>query len=350
MKTRITYLYPRRKRVSFTIVARKHIKELRKRGLGIHEADIHAFIKDDVGELTLVHPVFYPLIDSPINYKTIIRYSKKMIGFDVCDTDRITPLASYVANLFDLIIVPSSFCKEVYKRSGVFTDIEVLPHGVDDVFLREPREPRDKDVKRIYELKGRKILFFLWHSGFRKGADVVADAFSRLVKEFDNVYLIVKLAGILDPFVQFLYNIPNVILFNKWLDDEDLVDLYDACDIVVVPSRGGGFELNALEGLARGKIVIVSQWGSFDDYCKECLRCGSKKTVDLFLGDTIAKTIHCGRGVEPDSQDLYQKLKYTLTMYDIVKKKYESLQRIVRTQYTWDKVGNRLYNIIIRYI
>lgn len=343
-------MYPRRKRVSFTIVAKKHIKELRKRGLEIHEADIHAFIKDDVGELSLVHPVFYPLIDSPINYKTIIRYSKKMIGFDVCDTDRITPLASYVANLFDLIIVPSSFCKEVYKRSGVFTDIEVLPHGVGDVFLRPPREPKDKDIRKITELRGRKILFFLFHSGFRKGADVVADAFSRLVKEFDNVYLIVKLAGILDPFIEFLYHIPNVILFNKWLDEESLVDLYDACDIVVVPSRGGGFELNALEGLARGKIVIVSQWGSFNDYCKECLRVSSKKTIDLFLGDVVAKTIHCGRGVEPDPQDLYQKLKYALTMYDVVKKKYETLQRIVRTQYTWDKVGDRLYNIIIRYI
>jgi len=790
MKPRITYMYPRRKRVSFTIVAKKHIKELRRRGLDIHEADIHAFNKDDIGVLTLVHPIFYPLIDSPRSYRTILRHSDKLIGFDVCDTDRISHLASYVANLFDCVIVPSTFCKEVYRRSGVFIDIEVLPHGVDDVFLREPREPRDKDVRRIYELKGRKILFFLWHSGFRKGADVVADAFSRLTKEFDNVYLIVKLAGILDPFVQFLYNIPNVILFNKWLDDEDLVDLYDACDIVVVPSRGGGFECvppdtmiitfngvkpisevkvgdfvlthkghfkkvvkvfkrkykgklveikpwgfanfslkltpehpvlaivrkgkarkaikdnlkwvearnlkkgdfivfpiiqnksekivfdlskfidgnensdnlviedewiyykatgsprfteisykdieeltnetkkivckavkaykgelkatservmkvieflkkinykpqhvkikrfvefdknlakvigyylaegsisakghavefsfgdepelvqdlvnavinafnyipsvksyregkltkviisskiivnfieklcgklahkkhipieaykldqetlswlvwtmilgdgcvnrnciryvtvntdlafglyillirlgykpnimwhkslkqwhirvhlpyevkkkspqnnplkprrsdyilhsnkkyldfekgymislikdiriidyegyvynlevkednsyianlitvhncNALEGLARGKIVIVSQWGSFNDYCRECLRVSSKKTVDLFLGDVVAKTIHCGRGVEPDSQDLYQKLKYALTMYDVVKKKYERLQRIVRSQYTWDKVGDRLYNIIIRYI
>jgi len=350
MKTRITYLYPKRKRVSFTIVAKKHIKELRKRGLDVHEADIHSFGSLDIGELTLVHPIFYPLIDSPRNYRMILRYADKTIGFDVCDTDRISHLASYVANLFDCVIVPSTFCKEVYRRSGVFIDIEVLPHGVDDVFLREPREPKDHDVKKIHELKGRKILFFLWHSGFRKGADVLADAFSRIVKEFNNVYLIVKLAGILDPFIEFLYHIPNVILFNKWLDEESLVDLYDVCDIVVVPSRGGGFELNALEGLARGKIVIVSQWGSFNDYCKECLRVSSKKTIDLFLGDVVAKTIHCGRGVEPDPQDLYQKLKYALTMYDVVKKKYETLQRIVRTQYTWDKVGDRLYNIIIRYI
>jgi len=347
---RITYLYPIRKRVSFTIIARKHVKLLRERGLDVYEADIHNFRDDEIGKLTLVHPIFYPLIDSPRNYKKIIRNSEKQVGFDVCDTDRITPLASYVANLFDLVIVPSSFCKLVYKRSGVFTNIEVLPHGVDDVFLRPPRMPKDEDVKKIMEKKGWKILFFLWHSGFRKGADIVAEAFTRLVKEFNNVYLIVKLAGILDPFIEYMYHIPNVILFNKWLDEESLVDLYDACDIVVVPSRGGGFELNALEGLARGKIVIVSQWGSFDDYCRECLRCGSRKTVDLFLGDKIAKTIHNGKGVDPDPNDLYQKLKYALTMYDVVKKRYERLQKYVRKNYSWERIGDRLYSILIRYI
>ena len=343
---KLTYMYPMRKRVSFTLIAKKHIAQLRKRGVEVVEADIHSFTPRQLSPLTLVHPVFYPLIDSPQSYRTIIRHADCLVGFDVCDTDKISPLAAYVANLFDLILVPTSWCKQVYQRSGVISRVDVLPHGVDEVFLREPREPKDPDVKKIHEMKGRKILFFLWHSGFRKGADVVAEAFARLVKEFNDVYLIVKIAQLWDPLLQYMFHLPNVVIFNKWLSDEDLVDLYDACDIVVCPSRGGGFELNALEGLARGKIVIVSQWGAFDDYAKECLRVASKSTIDLFLGDHIAKTIHCGKGVDPDPVDLYNKLKLVLGLYDSFKAKFERLSIIVKRAFTWDAIGERLFKML----
>jgi len=343
---RVTYLYPKRKRLSFTIVAERHIEQLRKRGVEVHEADIHAFTSKDLSDVTLVHPIFYPLIDSPFRYKLLIRYGNRLAGFDVCDTDRITPLAAYVANLFDLVIVPTSFCARVYKSSGVMTRVEVLPHGIDSEFLREPREPRDPDVRKVYELRGTKILFFLWHSGMRKGADVVAEAFARLVKEFRDVYLIVKIAGLWDPLLQFMYSIPNVKIFNKWLSTDDLVDLYDSVDIVVVPSRGGGFELNALEALARGKITVVSSWGAFDDYCKLCERVRSRKALDLFLGDRVAKTIHCGKGVDPDPNDLYVKLKYAIEHRDLLEVKYRRLAEDVRRNYSWDRVGERLYSLV----
>jgi len=343
---RVTYLYPRRKRLSFTLIAKKHVEQLRKRGYEVHEADIHMFSSADLSDVTLVHPMFYPLIDSPRRYKILIKYGKKLVGFDVCDTSKITPLAAYIANLFDTVIVPTRYCRDVYKASGVMTDIRVLPHGIDDVFLREPREPRDPDVRKIHDLRGTKILFFLWHSGFRKGADVVAEAFARLVKEFRDVYLIVKIAGIWDPLLQYMFNIPNVKIFNKWLSDDDLVDLYDSVDIVVCPSRGGGFELNALEALARGKVTIVSSWGAFNDYCRECLRVSSRGTIDLFLGDRIAKAIHDGKGVDPDPNDLYMKLRMALYTLDTYKKRFERLAQFVRKNYTWDKVGNHLSEII----
>jgi len=339
-------MYPIDQRVSFRLIAKKHVELLRNFGIEVIERNVRHFTHHHVGEVTIVHPMFYPLVSTPWKMKWLIKKAKYLIGFDVCDTDRISNLASFVANMFDLVSVPCKFCKNVYRFSGVITQIEVLPHGVDDVFFREHREPNDPDLKRIASYRGRKILFFLWHSGFRKGADIVADAFARIVKEFGNVYLIVKTSELIDPFTQFLMHIPNVIFFNKWLSEDDLVDLYDICDIVVVPSRGGGFELNALEGLARGKIVVVSQWGSFDDYCKECLRVTTKNLIDLFMGDCQAKMIHSGKGVNPDSFDLYQKLKYALQMYDVLLKRFKVLQRVVRENYNWKTIGKQLYDMV----
>ena len=248
--SRITYLYPIQQRVSFTLIAKKHIRLLRDLGLEIREADIHSFKPEDLSKVTLVHPILYPLVSNPKTYRTLLRYSDKLIGFDVADTDKMSPLACYVLSQFDLVLVPSEYIKKVYFNSGVVTRVEVLPHGIDDAYLRESREPKHPKLQEIAKLNGTKFLFFLWHSGYRKAADIVAEAFANLVKQEPNVYLIVKMARNPDPFTQFLLTIDNVIIINEWLNEDDLVDLYDVCDVVLVPSRGGGFELNALEALA----------------------------------------------------------------------------------------------------
>ena len=349
-RRKLSYLYPKEKKVSFTLIAKKHIEYLKKYCLEIHEADVNNFKKEDVGEVTLVHPMFYPLVDDPRRYRTLMRYADVLIGFDVCDTDKISPLSAYVSSLFDLVIVPSSFCREVYKKSGVLSNVIVLPHGVSSLWLRPKREPRDPDLIKLSKFKGKKILFFLWHSGFRKGADIVAEAFSRIVKEFKDVYLIVKMSGIIDPFVQYMYHIPNVIIFNKWFEEDDLIDLYDLCDIVVVPSRGGGFEQNALEGLVRKKIVVVSSWGSFNDYCRSCIKIINRKNVKLFVGDPRANIIHCGFGVDPDPVDLYRKLKHVLLNFDYWRKRFEDISESIRRVYTWNKICHRLYMILSKYV
>ena len=146
---KIAYLYPKAKRVSFTLVAKKHIEQLRKRGVEIHEADCNVFSDRDVYPTTIYHPIMYPLTSSPRKYRVLMRRADKLIGFEVCDTDHISPLGAYVCSQFDLVILPTRFCANVYKASGVMTKIDVLPHGISNTFLREPRVPKDKDVRKI---------------------------------------------------------------------------------------------------------------------------------------------------------------------------------------------------------
>jgi len=342
----ITYLYPIKQRISFTLIAEKHIKQLRDRGINVRVADIHNFRDEELSHVTLVHPILYPLISSPKHYRRLYKHCEKLIGFDVADTDKLSPLAAYVVSTFDLVFVPAHFIKLVYLRSGALTRIEVLPHGVDDIFFREAREPKHEKIREIQRLKGTKFLFFLWHSGYRKGADVVAEAFTRLAKENSNVYLIVKMCRNPDPFVQFLLANDRTIILDEWLSEDDLVDLYDVCDVVLVPSRGGGFELNALEAMARGKITIVSDWGAFNDYAKNCVRVTSKGVVDLFIGDRRAKVIHSGKGANPDPQDLYEKMKYVLLMKSTLEKRFKKMSKFVKNNYTWNVVGEKLFNYI----
>ena len=345
----LTYMYPKRKRVSFTVIAEHHIRELRRLGWQVREVDVHNVKEWEIEGNVVIHPLFYTSLDQPKLFRLVLRRAKTVIGFDVADTSHISNLAAYAASLTDAVVVPSNYSRTVFARSGVLAPVYVVPHGVDDVFLRDAREPSDDEIRELARMKCFKILFFLWHSGFRKGADVVAEAYAKVAKK-RNVCLIVKGAGFPDPFLEYFQFLPNVTVISRWLSKDDLVDLYDAVDLVVVPSRGGGFELNALEALARRKPVIVSSWPAFDDYCKTCLRVTSRGTVELFKGDPVAKKVHDGAGVNPDPGDLAQKIVYVIDNYDSVMRRYESVFKTVRSFFTWRVIGKTLSNLLERLI
>lgn len=342
---RVTYVYPKNKRVSFTVIAKKHIELLRGRGIEVNEVDAHAFGERDVAETTLVHPLFYTVFDAPAALRVLRRRASYLIGFDVADTDHISCRAAAYATVFDVVAVPSSWSQRVFSRSGVATKVVVLPHGVSDAFLREPREPRNELVRRVASMRCFKFLFFLWHSGYRKGADVLAEAWAK-AKIWDRACLIIKIADLYDPFLDYFRFLSNVHIVSGWLSEDDLVDLYDVVDAVVVPSRGGGFELNALEALARGKPVIVSSWPAFDDYCRQCLRVRSRRMVEVFGPYDVASRVHDGRGVDPDPADLAEKMKYVVNAYDDVLRRYRPIFEYVRREYNWKRIGDRLEKLV----
>ena len=60
----------------------------------------------------------------------------------------------------------------------------------------------------------------------------------------------------------------------------------------------------------------------------------------------MAKTIHCGKGVDPDPNDLYVKLKYAIEHRDLLEVKYRRLAEDVRRNYSWDRVGDKLYSLV----
>ena len=347
MKKQMVYMYPMRKRVSFTVIAEHHVRELRRLGWDVKTIDVHSVRESEVHGNVVMHPLFYVALDQPRMFRLVLKRARVVVGFDVADTSHISNLAAYAASLTDAVIVPSSYARIVFGRSGVLAPVHVVPHGVTDTFLREPREPRHPVVREIARQRCFKLLFFLWHSGFRKGADVVAEAYAKVVKK-RNVCLFVKIAGLRDPFLEYFQFLPNVRIVDEWLGEDDLVDLYDAVDLVLVPSRGGGFELNALEALARMKPVIVSDWPAFNDYCKTCLRVKSKGTVELFKNDPIASKVHDGAGVDPDPEDLAQKIVYVMDHYDAVLRRYDSVFRSVRSFYTWRTIGRMLDSLLQR--
>jgi len=308
------------------------------------------------GKAILVHPIFYTILGTEwapragweIVLSKLKATSTMLGGFEVADSDRISEFAVKVANEFDLVIVPSRFALKAFKRSGVYATVEVLPHGVPEPFLDDDGEIKSPYLKRLEEFKDDRdtlfILFHIVHSGFRKGADLLAEVIKPLLDSYDNVYLVLKRLSGLDPYLGMLRT-PKTLEVDVMLTWNEMRELYDLVDVCVVPSRGGGFELPALEAISRGVPTLVTAKGCFEDYIKYAIPVKVARKVKVFEDNPI----HIGYGFEVSVKDLRKKLETVINKLDKFKAKFKRYAIEVRELYSWDRVAERLHYILERY-
>ena len=351
VEKRISYIYPIDSTHSFNIVAKNHIKHLRykhtseNRYVEIEEIDWSQLSNIDWNEKRsiLLHPFLYPFasVDSFMqnskNFAKLLTMKNKIGGFDVADSDRISKVAADLINKIDLMMVPSSFVKETYIKSGVTIPIEVLPHGISDKFSSESIVSTDNEkIMKLRKMRQKGkilILYFLVHSPHRKGADLVKRVMKRIQREYDDVYLVVRTKR-----CDFFSEVRSVCI-DTWLSDNDLVALYDSCDLCLSPSRGGGFELNALEAVSRGVPTLVPNGGCFTDLMDYFIPINlSDKVVQPLPGNTI----HTGSGCQVNMDDFEDKLKDAINRLDYWKERSKSNTKEIREKYSWRNTAKML--------
>ncbi len=315
---------------SWGVVSEHHIEELPKFGWNVHSILMSDLITRGVGtkdSVGIIQPVFSVFQNNYVHIGRLKTFHRRVCGFDVADTDALHPSAVAMANHMDLLMVPSEQSKRVYVNSGVKTRVEAVPHGVGPLFSSPDTAPL-----HLVPKDGVKILFFFLHSYLRKGHDIVQSVMARLFRERSDIRLIVK-GG--DPVVQN----QRTTTVPGWLREGDLVHLYDACDILFAPSRGGGFELNILEAMARGLPVATSDWPTIQEYTEgHAVTINSRGMVKPLPGDPI----HIGYGVDPDPEDAYLKLEYMIENLEELKKKAMAYAPLVRSKYSWSNSAKRI--------
>ncbi|WP_210328282.1 glycosyltransferase [Mesorhizobium caraganae] len=110
----------------------------------------------------------------------------------------------------------------------------------------------------------------------RKGADLLLKAYGRAFSSRDNVVLIIKtfpnphneIDRWLREAVGDRTDFPRVEIIIEDFDNSRLKALYEACDVLVAPSRAEGFGLPMAEAMMSGLPVITTAWGGQLDFCK----------------------------------------------------------------------------------
>jgi len=314
---------------SFSMVGIQHRRALKK-NFSVYELPISGINSDknEVGNsrVGVLHPLMY-------NYELIGKFKafyEVAGGFDVADSNHITQLGMSVINKADFVIVPTEGCRRTYISSGCNIPVHVCNHNLRENFYRQRETLKYVDPNKI------NVFHFCIHSDARKGKDV----FEHLAKTFkhrQNVQFWIR-----GSHSQYAKQLP-------WFDKTDLVRCYDSMGVLVCPSRGGGFELNVLEAMARGVIPLTSDWHNVTEYSKDyAIQIESKRRMSQ--RPLNGNPIHDGWGADPDYDDAVRKMRYILDNYDYLKKKAESNMMKAREDFSPNKIALTLKKIFGEYV
>ena len=190
--------------------------------------------------------------------------STRRIGFPIFELDTFNDIELHNLRSVDELFVCSEWAKNVIQSNKIDVPTQVVPLGV-DASIFKPVEP----------VKKEKTIFFncgKWE--IRKGHDILIKAFNRVIESHDNIELWMMCEN---PFnlpeeeLQWrsLYNHPKIRIIPRVETQEEVYNIMTKIDCGVFPSRGEGWNLEALELMACGKHVVVTDYSAHTEFCTQ---------------------------------------------------------------------------------
>lgn len=275
------------------------------------------------------------------------------------ETNIMPPNWSQQMNQHAHLILPSStFSKEIFLENGVKESLmEVLPHG----FHPEIYNPNIQaaTIKGVPDDKFKFLTVAISH--WRKGYDLLLRAYVEEFKGDDSVVLIMKVGT--DPLeskkvpcqvdvqkliaelkTKYKYKWPEIRMISTRLDN--LAKLYNAADVMVLPTRTECFSLTPLEASACKLPVITTNYGGHLDFLNE----SNSYLIDYKMRKAPREGQYWtfepnAELAEPDLEHLKHLMRTVKNNYVEAKEKAELAYQVAQN-YTWEKVVEDLLVMI----
>jgi glycosyltransferase involved in cell wall biosynthesis len=167
--------------------------------------------------------------------------------------------------------MPSNWAKNILEANGINKPIVVCPMGVDtSVFNAEV--PTDKSERNTY------VFINVGKFEIRKGHDILVDIFNSAFNEDDDVELWMinhnpflnkeQLSRWID-----LYKnsklASKIRFFPRIQDQKSLAKIISYSDCGIFPSRGEGWNNEAIELMAMNKPIIITNYSAHTEFCNK---------------------------------------------------------------------------------
>ena len=268
------------------------------------------------------HPDCLLRVSSP--FHTVVDPAQRTLTFMVTEVGLepgcfMAPIGDLAALTCDgnRVVTPTNWSRDRLVDYGLPHDrVLVVPHGFKaDVFQPLPPEQR-RQARQALGVADDEILFLnVGVATWNKGLDLLITAYAQLRRRYPRVRLLLKdhksmygvgvertLAdvakkhpGLVDEAM-----LASVSVVSTSLDQGQMRALYAVADAYVSPYRAEGFNLPALEAMACGTPVIVTEGGATEDFCPPML---ARRLAATPLQLNQAPIFN-GRYLEPDPTDL----------------------------------------------
>ena len=243
------------------------------------------------------HPELDPFCNLAIKYDTVILHllpelfptwiaaepDKKYVGFVAWETDKIPAHWPGLLNALDLVFVPSTWNKAVFKKCGVETSIVVIPHIL-------PDWNPDSIVPKITAASDDFMFYSIGAWSHRKAMYATLQCYLETFSASDPVVLVIKtgrqdLTKFSDKrfvarFQRMMGTVANTVrkarrqfksparvsLMTTDLDETELIDLHRRGDCFISLCRAEGWGLAAFEAASVGNPVIMTGYGGQLDF------------------------------------------------------------------------------------
>lgn len=250
----------------------------------------------------------------------------------------------------DEIWTPSNFSRQTFINSGINPDkVQVIPNGVNtEIFTPLGEKLPIPTLKRFK---------FLYVGGtiYRKGIDLLLQAYVSLFTSEDDVCLIIKDMGG-DSFYrgqtakEKIFEIkakpgtPEIQYIDAMLTEEETASLYRTADVFVSPYRGEGFSLPTLEAMACGLPVIVTEGGATDDFVDDSVGYLIPSNPAP-LGNLVNSDDYTEEPcyLEPDLHDLIKIMKFVVADPSRLFRKGVAGMLRARTHWTWQRATEKVF-------
>lgn len=396
---KVVFVGPFEEHAGYSSMNRKYVKELHTRGWNMGVETMRCNFEITKEEAAFYHalrnrndrglPILFHSDKKEENDKIVkiqcwlplanIPKYKHNITYTMMESRLVASNMVNVINTFyNSCWVPTQYYVDAFKESGVKIPVHLVPVGVDEMFKRKNINPNAKFNFKVFQKSKpmrtggkpqgfRFIAVFRWT--YRKGFDALIKAYLREFKDSDNVSLVIVSRHVISSFRKDVYeavqrdietcvnkygnkeDCPPVYWCSDNIATNDMPSIYHHGDCFVLPSRGEGVCLPALEASAMELPTILPYHTGFTDYVSDetCYKvdvdewevCDNKKpgwqgwATRQFVGQQFAKM--GDKAVEQISSHM----RSVYEDYEAGKKKNEKMREVINNKFYWPKCIDR---------
>jgi glycosyltransferase involved in cell wall biosynthesis len=187
---------------------------------------------------------FVFIIPQKESFEYITQKFKPDVVMTVCETEPVHENYKLIFDTFPLVLVPSQFCKRIFKNQFPNANIEIFPHW-----------PGGVTGPYTFYTIGNII-------DPRKNIKMLLQAFSECNFPSGSARLVIK-ATCREPVK---IKTPHVLVLNGLLSDDDMDRVHAMGHCYVNCSHSEGVGMGAVEAALRNKPVIITDFGGLQEY------------------------------------------------------------------------------------